>query len=147
MYVSSSGEARYFATVDLEEPGPDVEEPDPNLPPEIDEPTVEEPTIEPDPEPSHLEINQITAPSEALAEVIATTTAGTTIETTTEPTVESTKKGNETSSVDIPLTSNVVTNTAKKCAKSEFPWWFIVLVLAGDAIIVWFFMPKPRKTR
>jgi hypothetical protein len=147
LYVSSSGEARYFATVDLEEPGPDVEEPDPNLPPEIDEPTVEEPTIEPDPEPSHLEINQITAPSEAPAEAIATTTTGTTIETTTEPTVESTEKGNETSSVDIPLTSNVVTNTAKKCAKSEFPWWFIVLVLAGDAIILWFFMPKPQKTR
>ena len=109
--------------------------------------TIEEPTIEPDLEPSHLEINQIIVPSEAPTEVIATTIAEMTTETPTEPVPESTEKGNETGSVDIPLTSNTIENTTKKCAKSEFPWWFIVLVLAGDAIIIWFFMPKPRKTR
>lgn len=160
LYVSSSGEAKYYVTVDLEDVGPD-------LPPEIDEPhnpiddPFVEPTIDPEPEPtqpeptpentiatpSTLEISQITALSEAPAEVIATTITETVTETPTELAPESTEKGNETSSVDIPLTSNTIENTTKKCAKSEFPWWFIVLVLAGDAIIIWFFMPKPQKTR
>ena len=158
LYVSSSGEAKYYVTVDLEDVGPD-------LPPEIDEPhnPIDDPFVEPtiDPEPtqpeptpentiaasSTLEINQITALSEAPAEVIATTITETATETPTELAPEPTEKGNETSFVDIPLTSNTIENTAKKCAKHEFPWWFIVLVLAGDAIIIWFFMPKSRKTR
>ena len=160
LYVSSSGEAKYYVTIDLEDVGPD-------LPPEIDEPhnpiddPFVEPTIDPEPEPtqpeptpentiatpSTLEISQITALSEAPAEVIATTITETVTETPTELAPESSEKGNETSSVDIPLTSNTIENTTKKCAKSEFPWWFIVLVLAGDAIIIWFFMPKPQKTR
>ena len=164
LYVSSSGEAKYYVTVDLEDVGPDfppeIDEPhnpidDPFVEPTIDpEPTQPEPTQpEPTPEntiatPSTPEINQITAPAETPAEVIATTIAETSTKTPTELAPEPTEKGNETSSVDIPLTSNVVTNTAKKCAaKHEFPWWSIALVLAGDAIIIWFFMPKPRKNR
>ena len=164
LYVSSSGEAKYYVTVDLEDVGPDlppeIDEPhnpidDPFVEPTIDpEPTQPEPTQpEPTPEntiatPSTPEISQIIALSETPAEVIATTIAETSTKTPTELAPEPTEKGNETSSVDIPLTSNVVTNTAKKCAaKHEFPWWFIALVLAGDAIIIWFFMPKPRKNR
>ncbi len=30
---------------------------------------------------------------------------------------------------------------------STFPWWFIALVLAGDAVIMWFFWPKREKTQ
>ncbi len=30
---------------------------------------------------------------------------------------------------------------------STFPWWFIVLVLACDALIMWFFWPKREKSR
>ena len=165
LYVSSSGEAKYYVTVDLEDVGPDlppeIDEPhnpidDPFIEPTIDpEPTQPEPTIDPEPTPENTiatpstpEIGQIIAPAETSAEVVATTIAETPTETPTELAPEPTEKGNETSSVDIPLTSNVVTNTAKKCAaKHEFPWWFIALVLAGDAIIIWFFMPKPRKNR
>lgn len=160
LYVSSSGEAKYYVTVDLEDVGPDLlpEIDEPHNP--IDDPFVE-PTIEPEPEPtqpeptpentitipSNLEISQIATPSEAPAEVIATTITETATETPTKLAPNSTEKGNETSSVDIPLTSNTIENTTKKCAKHEFPWWFIVLVLAGDAIIIWFFMPKSQKTR
>ncbi len=30
---------------------------------------------------------------------------------------------------------------------STFPWWFIMLVLACDAVIMWFFWPKREKTQ
>ncbi len=37
------------------------------------------------------------------------------------------------------------TNTVETCSKNViFPWWFIALLIAGDAVLVWWFMPKRK---
>ena len=34
---------------------------------------------------------------------------------------------------------------AEECRSFEFPWWLIILILIGDAIIMWLFWPKNSK--
>lgn len=37
------------------------------------------------------------------------------------------------------------TNTAESCSKIiAFPWWLAVLLVVGDAVLVWWFMPKRK---
>lgn len=53
--------------------------------------------------------------------------------------------------VDVSQPSQTTTNLPRlggDCEQgSTFPWWFIALVLAGDAVIMWFFWPKREKTQ
>lgn len=53
--------------------------------------------------------------------------------------------------VDVSQPSQATTNLPRlggDCEQeSTFPWWFIALVLAGDAVIMWFFWPKREKTQ
>lgn len=47
------------------------------------------------------------------------------------------------SSIDVPLSSGLA--TTKSCGRVDFPWWFLVMILVGDIIAVWLFMPRRRQ--
>ena len=47
------------------------------------------------------------------------------------------------SSIDVPLSSGLA--TTKSCGRIDFPWWFLIMILVGDIIAVWLFMPRRRQ--
>ncbi len=68
-------------------------------------------------------------------------------------TTNTTDEADETDANDATATSLHANNTADlpqlggNCERgSTFPWWFIILVVACDAVIMWFFWPKREKT-
>ena len=171
LYVSEAGEAKYFPTVNIDEPGPDmspeitdppfeaVEDPfipdEPFIPEDpsiLDEPFIEppvpdDPIISKDPAPEETPALETTSTLENFVSYTPIISQiGAPSLSPAENQIESSETGNETSKVDVPITSSTTT-TAKKCSKAECPWWFIVLVLAGDVVILWFFLPKSKKVQ
>ncbi len=121
-------------------------ESEPELEPETSETEPEQPTTEPNTEasdnPSASEIAENTEVERASTNqpVLAAST------TTTNAT-------DETGANDATATPLHTNNTADlpqlggNCEQgSTFPWWFIILVVACDAVIMWFFWPKREKT-
>ena len=48
------------------------------------------------------------------------------------------------STIDVPLASSPAPGN-KTCGKTDFPWWFFIMILTGDIIAVWLFLPRRRR--
>lgn len=101
--------------------------------------------------------DNVTTPAVSSASISTATNdqTSTTVDSTTEPnqqsdgTLEITSSAAESNntqplaeSIDLPKTGDL----RGKCEREIiFPWWLLILLMIGDAIIMWFFWPKNRK--
>ena len=143
----------------LEEPTIDEPIPDDPIPDEpiIDEPAIEEPipdnptSEDSTPEISTSTIGVLTTPVDkpldisnlaASTKPISNTTASSddTAITTTVATPDMTSATSPQESIEVPL-------AAGKEKAHEFPWWFIVFIFSGIALILWWFIPLPKRRK
>ncbi len=122
---------------------PEPEEPTPEPTPEPEEPTPElEPTLEPEPivpEPTPEPEIAPEMPATPTTPKISTSTIGV-LTTTTISTPDMTSATSPQESVEVPL-------AAKPEKAHEFPWWFIAFIFSGIALILWWFIPLPKRRK
>lgn len=154
LFISKTGEMRFF--------GPDTNPDDlnPDVPPDGGE----EPAEEPGDEPAGEQVAPVVEPPIPVIDPLNSTepvkepnlVPSKSTKTTSKNTEVKTEKP-ETSyassldqtvaeeTIDIPLVGKTASMTPIKCGKVDFPWWFLIMVLVGDIIAVWIFMPSRRQ--
>lgn len=149
LFISEDGEARFFA------PGEMLYNTDPVAPPDGGEEPIDEPVeptidpIEPEPEPEPTPAQDTPAvlipetPQETASQVASKSVIS--LPESIQAT-DDTKVDEKTDSIDIPLAGNVAPLDSKKCGKIDFPWWFLIMILVGDIIAVWIFMPSRHQS-
>ncbi len=152
LLISKEGEMRYFGPSDQGIIGPEV-------PPDVE--PGGEPTDEPVEEPAEDPVLVIPDPTINPEPVAPITTShgktdlgsSQTLNTLAISQPSSVKENPETKEstlesapnddvIDIPLTGKTLSMTPSKCNKNSFPWWFMIMILVGDIIAVWIFMPN-----
>ena len=54
------------------------------------------------------------------------------------------------STTDLPASERVevpVASSNSHCAEIQFPWWLVILLIAGDALVLWWFLPNRRSRK
>ena len=148
LLISDDGETRFFAPGELEFytspeiPPDDVEEPieNPDEPIIIDEPR---PNPEPGPQPEEPVSESATSEPEVLEPVSVTAVDSLVTNTFSENSDSEQAKADILAELlDIPLVGNTASLSPKSCSKIDFPWWFLAMIVVGDIIAVWIFMPS-----